>query len=205
VFHKTTYSIELMKLEESFYQRENVVAIARELLGKYLFTNIKGKLAGGIIVETEAYSYRERGSHSYRGMTPRNRTMYESGGVSYVYICYGIHHLFNIVTNEKGVADAVLIRALEPLTGEKIMLRRTKKKSLKGITSGPGKLAKALGIDGKLNGKYLWDDEVWVEDGITIPKNKIKVSERIGINYAGEDAFLPWRFTIRGNPWVSKP
>ncbi len=193
-----------MRLDESFYLRGNVVRIAKELLGKTLFTNIRGKVTSGIIVETEAYSQIEKGSHAYRGMTERNKVMFGPGGSAYVYLCYGIHHLFNIVTNVEGVADAVLIRALEPLTGEAYMLRRMKTKSPKRISSGPGKLAKAMGIDRSFNGKYLGSDDVWVEDAGRAVK-KINASKRIGIDYAGRDALLPWRFTIQGNPWVSKP
>ena len=191
-------------LDESFYLRGNVVKIAKELLGKTLFTNIRGKVTSGIIVETEAYSQIEKGSHAYKGMTERNKVMFGPGGSAYVYLCYGIHHLFNVVTNVEGVADAVLIRALEPLTGEAYMLRRMKTKSSKRISSGPGKLAKAMGIDRSFNGKYLGSDDVWVEDAGRAVK-KINASKRIGIDYAGRDALLPWRFTIQGNPWVSKP
>jgi len=193
-----------MRLDESFYLRADVVKIAKDLLGKILFTNIRGKVTSGIIVETEAYSQKERGSHAFNGMTKRNKVMFGAGGVAYVYLCYGIHHLFNIVTNVDGVADAVLIRAIEPLAGEEHMLRRMKAKSPRRISSGPGKLAKAMGIDRTLNGKYLGSDDVWVEDaGIAV--NKIKANKRIGVDYAGRDALLPWRFTIQGNPWVSKP
>ncbi|HMI68134.1 MAG TPA: DNA-3-methyladenine glycosylase [Cyclobacteriaceae bacterium] len=191
-------------LDESFYLRGNVVKVAKELLGKTLFTNIRGKVTSGIIVETEAYSQIEKGSHAYKGMTERNKVMFGPGGSAYVYLCYGIHHLFNIVTNVEGVADAVLIRALEPLTGEAYMLRRMKTKALKRISSGPGKLAKAMGIDRSFNGKYLGSDDVWVEDAGRAVK-KINASKRIGVDYAGRDALLPWRFTIQGNPWVSKP
>jgi len=191
-------------LDESFYLRGNVVKVAKELLGKTLFTNIRGKVTSGIIVETEAYSQIEKGSHAYKGMTERNKVMFGPGGSAYVYLCYGIHNLFNIVTNVEGVADAVLIRALEPLTGEAYMLRRMKTKALKRISSGPGKLAKAMGIDRSFNGKYLGSDDVWVEDAGRAVK-KINASKRIGVDYAGRDALLPWRFTIQGNPWVSKP
>ena len=192
-----------MKLDESFYLHADVVKIAKDLLGKVLFTRIRGKVTSGIIVETEAYSQKERGCHAFSGMTERNKVMFKSGGVAYVYLCYGIHHLFNIVTNVDGLADAVLIRALEPLTGEEHMLRRMKAKSPQRISSGPGKLAKAMGIDRSFNGKYLGSDDVWVEDvGMVV---KIKASKRIGLDYAGRDALLPWRFTILGNRWVSKP
>lgn len=196
-----------MKLGEEFYQRNNVVQIAKDLLGKVLYTRIDGCVTGGMIVETEAYSWKERGCHAYNNKkTSRNEIMFGVGGFSYVYLCYGIHHLFNIVTNVDTVADAVLIRSLEPVAGEKHMLERTHGKSLAKITSGPGKLTKALGIDRKMNAKYLLENEIWVDDtGIKIARNKIIASPRIGIDYAGEDANLPWRFLIKDNPWVSKP
>ena len=193
-----------MILDESFYLRGNVVKVARELLGKILFTNIRGEVTSGLIVETEAYSQQERGCHAFNGMTARNKVMFKAGGIAYVYLCYGVHHLFNIVTNVDGVADAVLIRAIEPLTGEEYMLRRTKAESSNRISSGPGKLAKAMGIDRSFNGKYLGSEDVWVED-VGRVVHKIKASKRIGLDFAGRDALLPWRFTIQGNRWVSKP
>lgn len=196
-----------MKLKEDFYQRENVVKIARELLGKVLFTSAEGVVTGGIIVETEAYSWKERGCHAFGGkMTNRNAIMFAGGGHAYVYLCYGMHHLFNIVTNTEGTADAVLIRALEPVVGLNDMkIRRNDPANPFHLTSGPGKLSKALGIDRRLNGKLLMDDEVWVEDhGNKITPGKIEASPRIGIDYAGNDALLPWRFTLSGNPWVSR-
>lgn len=158
----------------------------------------------GIIVETEAYSYKERGCHAFKGMTPRNKVMFEEGGVTYVYLCYGIHHLFNVVTNQKDKADAVLIRALEPLVGQSVMQERMKTKSLNKITSGPGKLTKALGIDRNHNGLFLQNHEIWIEEGSSrvLAKN-ILASPRIGIDYAGEDAKLPWRFMLKGSEWVS--
>lgn len=196
-----------MKLPESFYQRKNVVRIARDLLGKVLFTNVGGQLTAGKIVETEAYSWIERGCHAYGGRkTDRNAIMFEKGGYTYVYLCYGIHHLFNIVTNREGTADAVLIRGLEPVEGMSFMeQRRGLSADSIRLTSGPGKLSQAMGIDRKLNGKFLLDSEVWVEDiGDRIPAHQIVTSLRIGIDYAGEDAQLPWRFSILNNPWVSK-
>lgn len=195
-----------MKLTASFYQRSNVVHVARELIGKGLFTRINGTITGGMIVEAEAYSWRERGSHAYnRRRTPRNEVMYGAGGLAYVYVCYGIHNLFNIVTNKVEMPEAVLIRAIEPLKGEELMMRRRGDlKDKHQLTSGPGKLTRALGIDRSFNGKSLLDGEVWVEDlGKTIPRNKIERGKRIGIEYAGVDADLPWRFWIRDNPWVS--
>ena len=196
-----------MILPESFYQRADVVQIARELLGKVLVTKIAGVVTSGMIVETEAYSWKERGCHAYEARkTQRNAIMFEKGGYAYVYLCYGMHNLFNVVTNKTGIAEAVLIRALEPVHGVKEMeMRRGTLANPFHLTSGPGKLTKALGIDRKLNGKFLLDNEVWIEDtGKKISAGNIEASARIGIDYAGEDARLPWRFTIRGSKWVSK-
>ncbi len=193
-------------LPESFYQRDNVVTIARELLGKTLYARARRKVTGGMIVETEAYSQKEKGCHAFKGKTERNKIMFNNGGFAYVYLCYGIHNLFNVVTNTEGVADAVLIRALQPLEGEELMMKRMKATSIERITSGPGKLTKALGIDRNFNGKYLLSNDVWLEDnGKIISGKDIVASKRIGIDYAGKDAHLPWRFTIKGNLWVSKP
>lgn len=196
-----------MKLPAIFFEQKNVVKIARELLGKGLFTKIDGVVTGGKIVETEAYSWKERGCHAFEGRkTSRNEIMFSDGGYAYVYLCYGMHHLFNVVTNTKGIAEAVLIRAVEPVAGlEEMKARRGELKNPHHITSGPGKLTRALGIDRTFNGKYLRDTEVWIEDlGIIVKNKDILASKRIGIDYAGEDANLPWRFTIKDNKWVSK-
>jgi DNA-3-methyladenine glycosylase len=202
-----TLEIDCMKLPEDFYRGKNVVKIARNLLGKGLFTNVSGIVTGGMIVETEAYSWKEKGCHAYDARkTNRNAIMFEKGGHAYVYLCYGMHNLFNVVTNEEGTADAVLVRALEPIVGiEEMQLRRGEKISKHQLTSGPGKLTRALGIDRSFNGKFLRDGEVWIEDlGKNISNRDIEATARIGIDYAEEDASLPWRFTIKGNPWVSK-
>ena len=196
-----------MKLKQSFYERPDVVRIARELLGKGLFTRIDGVVTGGTIVETEAYSWRERGCHAYLSRkTQRNAIMFEGGGNSYVYLCYGMHHLFNVVTNTTGVAEAVLIRAVEPTHGiEEMKSRRGRIANPFQLTSGPGKLTKALGIDRRFNGKSLLQNDIWIESaGSRISPPTIDASPRIGIDYAGEDALLPWRFTIRENKWVSR-
>ena len=196
-----------MKLTDSFYRRTSVVKIARELLGKVLFTNVNGIITAGMIVETEAYSWKERGCHAYGAKkTNRNAVMFEGGGHTYVYLCYGMHHLFNIVTNEKNIPEAVLIRAVQPVQGiDEMMIRRGNLKNEFHLTSGPGKLTKALGIDRKLNGKFLMGNDVWVEDaGNRVSSRDIVKSPRIGIDYAGEDARLPWRFTLSGNDWLSK-
>ncbi|MBI3218756.1 MAG: DNA-3-methyladenine glycosylase [Bacteroidetes bacterium] len=193
-----------MKLPQSFYQRSNVVQVAKDLIGKLLVTNVNEMLTSGIIIETEAYSYKERGCHAFKGQTERNKVMFEKGGISYVYLCYGMHHLFNVVTNQTGKADAVLIRALEPLHGTDLMMERMNVNSIKRITSGPGKLTKALGITKSWNGVDLMSNHVWIEEGEKVSTSKIKADARIGIDYAGEDALLPWRFSIKDNKWVSK-
>jgi DNA-3-methyladenine glycosylase len=194
-----------MKLPLDFYLRTNVTAIAKQLLGKGLFTRIDGQITGGMIVETEAYSFKEKGSHAHKGMTKRNEIMFADGGVAYVYLCYGIHEMFNVVTNVEGKADAILIRALEPLKGIEIMKSRMKTDSQRRITSGPGKVTKALGIDRTLNGKELNDDEIWIEElNHKVRPRDVVSAKRIGIDYAGDDALLPWRFFLKNNVWVSK-
>lgn len=196
-----------MKLNEAFYQRRNVTKIAKELLGKVLHTQIDGVVTAGTIVETEAYSWKERGCHAFGGRkTTRNAVMFQQGGVAYVYLCYGIHYLFNVVTNGQDLPEAVLIRALQPVAGlEEMKLRRAMFNKDFHLTSGPGKLTRALGIGRSFNGKSLLDDEIWIEDvGTKVASKNIVSSQRIGIDYAGEDARLPWRFTIKGNAWVSK-
>ncbi|MEQ8473760.1 MAG: DNA-3-methyladenine glycosylase [Marinoscillum sp.] len=195
------------KLPLTFYKRSDVVEVARDLLGKYLCTNIGGKITVGKIVETEAYSgQNDKACHAHKGLTKRTSTMYQEGGRAYVYLCYGIHHLFNIVTNEDGLADAVLIRAVEPMINTEVMQeRRGTKVAYKKLTAGPGTLTQALGIVTEFNGSSLLDDQIWVAKVKQSEPFKIVVDRRIGVDYAGEDAFLPWRFFIRGNEFVSKP
>jgi len=195
-----------LKLDESFYQRNNVTSIAKELLGKTLYTRIGRRTTSGIIVETEAYSHVEKGCHAYMNRkTKRNEIMFNPGGYAYVYLCYGIHNLFNVVTGSQDIGAAVLIRALEPIDGIELMKTRMNTTGIRRITSGPGKLTKALGIDRGFNGKHLTGDDVWIGDeGIHVKKKDIIASKRIGIDYAGKDAELPWRYTIFENVWVSK-
>ncbi|TCD01718.1 DNA-3-methyladenine glycosylase [Pedobacter psychroterrae] len=199
----------MLKLPYSFYQNSNVNELAVQLLGKQLFTFIDGQLTGGTIVETEAYKgVEDKASHAYGGrFTPRTQTMYQSGGVSYVYLCYGIHHLFNVVTAPQGTPHAVLIRGLEPLEGLSIMLERRNMSMLKpNLTAGPGALAKALGIDRTLNAKDLLGDEIWIaENGIYYTEDQLVASPRVGVNYAGDHALLPWRYYVKGNKYVSRP
>lgn len=198
-----------MKLPESYYHNPDAVALSRDLIGKYLFTCIDGELTGGYIVETEAYTgLNDKAAHSYGGkVTPRTKTMYMQGGVSYVYLCYGIHEMFNIVVAEEGQPHAILIRAVQPTEGLDIMMRRRNLDTPKpNITKGPGSVAKALGISRKINAMSLQSDVIWVEDrGLTFPDEEVAAGPRIGVDYAGEDALLPYRFYVKGNIYVSKP
>lgn len=198
----------MSKLPREFYTRPDPVAISRELLGKYLFTKIDGIITGGIIVETEAYNGRtDKACHAHLGRrTTRTEIMYQQGGVAYVYFTYGMHHLFNIVTNEAGFADAVLIRSLEPTIGiEEMQLRRGLDKPGYRLTAGPGMLCQALGITRHQYGEDLQNGKIWLEDqNLIIPNEDILTGPRVGIAYAQEDALLPWRFSIRNNPWVSR-
>ncbi len=187
-----------MILERDFYTREDVVTIAQELLGKVLFSNIDQKITAGIITEVEAYCGRnDKACHANNNLrTARTEIMYQEGGKAYVYLCYGIHHLFNVVTNREGMADAVLIRALKPYEGVDTMLKRRKMNN-KNISGGPGTLTQAMGIKTLHNKTDLLGNKIWIQDkGIKVPENAIQVSERIGVDYAGEDAKKPWRFLI---------
>lgn len=193
------------KLRPSFYLGDDVTDLAMKLLGKILWTNIDGQITSGIVVETEAYSYLEGACHAHMNRrTKRTETLFAEGGTAYVYLCYGIHHLFNIVTNRDGIAEAVLIRAVEPYEGKEIMQER-RGRSLRDnqLTSGPGKLSQALGISTRNNSISLLGDKIWLSHGITIAENSIIRDVRIGVDYAGEDALLPWRFLVKDNPYIS--
>lgn len=198
-----------MKLPFSYYQNQDVLFLAKDLLGKVLFTYIDGEITAGIIVETEAYfGIHDKASHAYGGKrTDRTEIMYGQGGISYVYLCYGIHHLFNVVTSIENEPHAVLIRAIEPLIGQEIMeLRRNMPSTKFAISSGPGSAAKALAIDRSFNKKELTGEEIWLEDhNIRYNPDEIISTPRVGVAYAQEDAFLPWRFFVKGNKYVSKP
>lgn len=194
-----------MKLNQSFFEKSDVTLIARQLIGKQLVSNEKGVITSGIIVETEAYSWKEKGCHAYNNKrTERTEIMYASGGRAYVYLCYGMYNLFNVVTNKQDKAEAVLIRAIEPLRGIEHMRKRRGNIKDNQLTSGPGKLTQALGISRKHNGIHLDDEHIWIEEGIKVKPAQIVTSSRIGIDYAGEDANLPWRFYLRDNIWISK-
>jgi len=198
-----------LKLKPEYYLNEDVVSLAKDLLGKVLYTKIAGEITAGIIVETEAYfGIKDKASHAYGGRrTSRTETMYKEGGVAYVYLCYGMHHLFNVVSSVKDDPHAILIRAIEPLVGIEIMEERRRMSHTKGaISSGPGSVAKALGIDRSLNTKDLNGDEIWIEDRqIAYSNDQIVATPRVGIAYAQEHALLPWRFFVKGNKYVSKP
>lgn len=189
-----------MKLTRRFYLREDVVEISRDLLGKYLFTNFNGELTGGIIIETEAYNgIVDRASHAYNNRrTDRTEIMFGEGGVAYVYLCYGIHSLFNVVTNKKNIPHAVLIRSIQPTHGIELMMKRRNKKTLdKSLTNGPGTVAKALGIHYSKSSTSLLGNEIWIENrNLKVKKEQVEISKRIGVDYAGEDAHLPYRFVL---------
>ncbi|MEP2275605.1 MAG: DNA-3-methyladenine glycosylase [Reichenbachiella sp.] len=192
-------------LPNDFYLRSNVLEVAKDLLGKVLCTTIDGQLCKGIIVEVEAYSGKnDKACHANNGKrTPRTEVMYQEGGRAYVYLCYGIHHLFNVVTNQGGSADAVLIRALEPLAGLDIMASRLNSNNKK-LTNGPGILAKSMGITTQLTGITFDEKLLWIEHGNNVSQSQIIATTRIGVDYAEEDALLPWRFYVKDNSWVSK-
>ncbi len=187
-----------MKLPEQFYLREDVVNVSRDLLGKVLCTNLNGQLTKIIITETEAYAGdTDKASHAFGGRrTKRTDPMFGPGGTAYVYLCYGIHHLFNVVTNIEGVPHAVLIRAGIPLHGTDIMLERRQRTAIdKQLLGGPGSLAKAMGITTALTRHDLQSEVVWIEySDIEVPSDTVNASPRVGVDYAGEDALLPYRF-----------
>ena len=192
----------------SYYQHPDVVHLAKDVLGKKLCTNIHGNFTSGIITETEAYCGRnDKACHANNNRrTSRTEVMFQSGGRAYVYLCYGIHNLFNITTNANGLADAILIRAIEPLEGIETMLeRRGKLKLDKTLTAGPGSLSKALGIDRSHYGLPLDSSSLWLEESEeSIFQSDIVSTSRVGVEYAGEDALKPWRFYLRNSKFVSK-
>jgi len=199
----------IKKLDNAFYDRPDVVRVARDLLGKVLVTEIEGQRTSGRIVEVEAYNgVIDRASHAWSGRrTRRTEVMFGQGGAAYVYLIYGIYHLFNVVTNRKEVPHAVLVRALEPLEGIPVMLQRTGKHHADHtLTRGPGNLSKAMGLLTKHTGISLLGDEIYIgDDGWRPRRGEMVATPRIGVDYAGEDAKLLYRFYIKGNPNVSGP
>ena len=208
----------MMKLPASYYQHNDVVFLAKDLIGKKIISKVDDQLTSGIITETEAYrGIDDKACHAHLGkFTDRTKIMYETGGVAYVYLCYGIHNLFNIITNTDQQADAILIRAVEPIDGVEVMLeRRGKDKLDKTLSSGPGNFSKAFGLDRSHYGADLTGDLVWIEDVANVrfrgrinsselKQNDITTCKRIGIDYAQEDKDLPWRFYLNTSKYVSK-
>jgi DNA-3-methyladenine glycosylase len=196
------------KLDAAFYTRTDVVWLSRALLGKVLCTHFDGKRTEAVIVETEAYAgVNDKASHAYGGRrTPRTEVMYWEGGHAYIYLCYGMYSLFNVVTNVKDVPHAVLIRGAAPLIGLDVMLKRMKKSKVSPtLLTGPGKLSKALGLHYSFTGASLSGNRVWIEDrGIKIPAKAITVTPRIGVDYAGDDATLPYRFVVNNYNLLAK-
>jgi len=197
------------RLPAAFYQRADVVGIARELIGKKLVSQIGGRRTAGIIVETEAYAgEQDKASHAYNARrTKRTSVMYGPGGLAYVYLCYGIHHLFNIVVNLEDIPHAILVRALEPAEGMEDMMQRCgKTKVTPALTAGPGCLTRALGITVAHSGADLVSGtDIWIEEnGLAVSRRQIIAGTRVGVAYAGEDALRPYRFSLKGNPYVSK-
>ncbi|MFT3845505.1 MAG: DNA-3-methyladenine glycosylase [Lacibacter sp.] len=196
----------MQKLSKDFYVRNNVVQVAKDLLGKILVTKFNGKYTAGRIVETEAYAgIIDKASHAY-GYRRTNRTevMFGEGAVAYVYLCYGIHHLFNVVCNTEDKPDAVLIRGIEPLEGTPVMLQRfNKEKFDTSVGRGPGNVSKALGITTQHSGLSLLSKELYLaDDGFTSVETV--ASKRIGVDYAEEHAAWLYRFFINGNQHVTK-
>ena len=196
----------MKKLPLSFYLQDDVLKIAKELVGKVLVTNWNNEYTSGRIVETEAYAGEtDKASHASKGRTARTEIMFNEGGKAYVYLCYGVHQMFNIVTNQEGIPDAILIRALEPIDGLDVMLKRTrKKKPDETLTRGPGNVGKAFGFHTSQCGLLLNSDELFIaDDGFKVSKSMIVSSPRIGVDYAGKHAALHYRFFIKGSKYVS--
>jgi len=203
-----TFFCRAMLLPQSFFQRPDVLEIARELLGKHVYTRIDGELTGGRVVETEAY--RHEGDPSITLHLQRKarqaQALYQDGGHAYLYRVYRVHTLLNITTHDAEHPDAVLIRAIEPLAGIDVMLRRRGlAKVARNLTAGPGLLTQALGLTPELNGELVTSPHVWLEDaGEAVPDENVRASSRVGLEYAGQEAVaLPWRFRVADSKWTS--
>ena len=195
------------KLDRSFYKRE-LLTVAKDLLGK-IFVKVDGKIIyGGKIVEVEAYhGDLDKSAHSYAGITKRNEIMFGEGGFLYVYFTYGVHHCCNVVTGKKGQGTAVLIRAIEPVSGVNKMIsnrfgrKLRNEKELFNLTSGPGIVCQSLKINRKHSGTDLTGKKIFILDGEKINDKDIGVSKRIGIT---KSVNLPWRFFVRNNQYLSR-
>lgn len=192
-------------LKRDFYLRDGNI-VARDLLGKILVHNTPEGRFSGMIVETEAYlGMNDLASHAAnRKLTDRTRIQFGMGGYSYVYLIYGMHYCFNIVTNIMDRPEAVLIRALQPVDGIEEMLKKRKCKRVEDTCNGPGKLCTALNITNEEYGKDLCGSDLFLEDGNVYLKEEIGVSPRINIDYAGESKDLLWRYYVKNNKYVSK-
>lgn len=194
-----------------FYQTDDVVSMARKLLGKTVLTRTPQGICTAKIVETEAYrGPDDRGCHAYGGRyTERTKTMYKQGGTAYVYMCYGIHPMLNVVTGPEGHAHAVLIRAVQPLDGIELMKIRRQTEVIESLTSGPGKLTVAMGITRHMDGVSLFDTYspvIILDNSDTIDNTNIVEGPRVGMSkHVGSCSHRPWRFYLKGNPFVSKP
>ena len=197
------------RLDAKLFLRTDTLAVAREMLGKLLVVaDEHGERVSGMIVEVEAYcGIEDRGAHSYGGRrTARNEVTYGPGGHAYVFFIYGMYYQLNFVLGPVEHPHVLLIRAVEPVEGIDVMRERRGQMKDTNLTSGPGKLCIALNIDRSLNGEDLIEgSKIWVEEYRAFSRKEIAVGKRIGIDYAGEDAHLPWRFWVKGNPYVSKP
>lgn len=197
-----------LKLPREFYTRTNVLLVARQLLGcKLVVPSADGRPVSGLIVETEAYiGPEDKASHAYNNRrTPRTETMFGAGGTAYVYFIYGMYYQFNVVTNSADVPHAVLVRALEPVEGIEAMRERRPGKNDRQLTSGPGKLCQALGLDRSFDKEDLLGERVWIEAAEKkITPRHIASGPRVGIDYAGEYVEKPWRFWIKDNSYVSR-
>lgn len=192
----------MKQIDIDFFARTDVVQISQELVGKILSTKINGLITKGLITETEAYAgVTDQASHAYGGKrTARTEVMFGEPGISYVYLCYGVHSLFNIVTNQAGVPHAVLIRGVYPIEGIATMIeRRGRNTNLRTIANGPGKVCSALGIDYSIHNRVkLNSGSIWVEEtSLKIAKEELQIGPRIGVDYAGKDALLPYRFLLK--------
>jgi DNA-3-methyladenine glycosylase len=196
------------KLLRSFYENTDTLTVAAKLLGKKLVVPTSdGARVSGIIVEVEAYlGPEDKASHAYgHRQTARNKAMYGPGGTVYIFFIYGMYFQFNVVTNYESAPHAVLVRALEPDEGIDLMrLRRGDGKNDRELTSGPGKLCIALGIDRSYNMADLTGERIWIERARRVSHRDIVSGPRIGIDYAEEYAMMPWRFWIRDNIFVSR-
>ena len=193
-----------MRPDRAFYEGDTL-AVTRALIGCTLFRRTEAGLCAGRIVEAEAYlGPRDDAAHSYRGRTRRVRVQYEGSGLAYIYMIYGLHRCFNITSGPADAPEAILIRALEPLTGLEVMAERSGGKTDK-LCTGPGRLCRAMGLDRSLTGTFLLEGDFYLAQGETVPEEQILSSPRIGIDYAGEDRDRPWRYFLRYSPYVSRP